>query len=296
MVLFNDNYNYSDTQLDYTGPATVLAIHSVDRKVRVSPVNMDEFSTIWAVLALPYDVNISIGDTVLVTGDHPENLYVTGIIKQKNPAQTEDIFLSSGLSATRKKTHDKESLEIKDEQGTLLISFDGESRECRVYGGVGDLKFISPEGNISFAAGKSIQFESEQQLNFQAGDGVHLAASRGSSQSQIGLNPHSVDIKGQQFSLHSQRGKFVIQDTTFLGEKFRATLKHVKLFMHILDSTANTIREKAKNVYKTVEGLFQTRSGRSRTLVESSSHFKAKRIYEIADEDVKIDGKKIHLG
>ncbi|MBD3275350.1 MAG: DUF3540 domain-containing protein, partial [Candidatus Marinimicrobia bacterium] len=92
------------------------------------------------------------------------------------------------------------------------------------------------------------------------------------------------------------RGKFVIQDAAYAGEKFRATLKRVKLFMDILDSTVNIVREKAKNVYKTVEGLLQTRTGRSRTVVKSSSHFKAKKIYEIAEEDVKIDGNKIHIG
>lgn len=296
MVLFYENNTYPDTELNYTGPATVRAFHSEDRKVGVSPANTDDFSTVWAVLALPYDVNISIGDSVLVTGNYPDNLYVTGIIKQQNPAGRGVLSLSSGHNVSRNKTREGESLDIKDENGRLLISFRGDSGECLVYNPAGDMNFISHEGNISFAAGKSIQFESSQQLNLQAGDGIHLTALQGTSRSQIGLNPHSVDVKGRQFSLHSKNGQFFIQNASYAGDKFRATVKRVKLFMDILDSTVNTIRDKAKNVYKTVEGLFQTRTGRSRTVVESSSHFKAKRIYEIAEEDVKIDGKNIHLG
>jgi hypothetical protein len=45
-----------------------------------------------------------------------------------------------------------------------------------------------------------------------------------------------------------------------------------------------------------IKEAFQIRAGRIRTQVEGDYRLKAKRINERADEDVKIDGNKIHLG
>ena len=63
-----------------------------------------------------------------------------------------------------------------------------------------------------------------------------------------------------------------------------------------IETLATTVIERAQNTYRKVEGLAQLRAGRMRTLVDATYHIKSKKTYLRADTDVKIDGKRIHLG
>ena len=63
-----------------------------------------------------------------------------------------------------------------------------------------------------------------------------------------------------------------------------------------VSTCADTIVSAAKSVYQTVEGLVQVRAGRQRTIVEETSQVRAQRVLIGADEDVKVQGDKIHLG
>ena len=54
--------------------------------------------------------------------------------------------------------------------------------------------------------------------------------------------------------------------------------------------------EKARNVYRTADELTQLKTGRLRTVVESSAHFKANAAFFKATEDFNVDGEKINLG
>ncbi len=71
---------------------------------------------------------------------------------------------------------------------------------------------------------------------------------------------------------------------------------HLKLISGKVETLANDIIEKAKTVYRTVEGLTQLRTGRMRTMVEASYHLKAKKTFLKAEEDFKVKAEKIHLG
>jgi hypothetical protein len=63
-----------------------------------------------------------------------------------------------------------------------------------------------------------------------------------------------------------------------------------------LDIAAKSVFEKFEAATRWVREVFQLRTGRLRTRVESTYDLKAERILERAEGDVKIDGNKIHLG
>jgi hypothetical protein len=63
-----------------------------------------------------------------------------------------------------------------------------------------------------------------------------------------------------------------------------------------LELIAKTVTEKFVNAYCWVKELFQFHSGRTRQTVDQDYRVLAGRIVEQAEEDVKIDGKKIQLG
>lgn len=70
----------------------------------------------------------------------------------------------------------------------------------------------------------------------------------------------------------------------------------VRIVSDEIELVARTISEKFDSARRWVKEAFQLRAGRVRTIVDSTYRVKAKRIVERAEGDVKIDGKKIHLG
>jgi hypothetical protein len=63
-----------------------------------------------------------------------------------------------------------------------------------------------------------------------------------------------------------------------------------------LETVVETLVEKARSTYRTVEKLAQLRTGRMRTLVDQTFQFKSRKAFLKSEEDFKIKGKRIHLG
>lgn len=102
---------------------------------------------------------------------------------------------------------------------------------------------------------------------------------------------------------HPETGKTQVNieqgDLEFIARtgsiSFRAA-KTISFAAHRLESVAETVVAKAKNLYRTVEELAQLQTGRLRILVQKSCHLKARDANLLAEEDFKVDGKQIHLG
>jgi hypothetical protein len=63
-----------------------------------------------------------------------------------------------------------------------------------------------------------------------------------------------------------------------------------------VETVADRIFEKARTVFRKVEDLHQLRAGRSRTVVEDGFYVQSGHTSIESSEEVKIDGKTIHLG
>lgn len=92
----------------------------------------------------------------------------------------------------------------------------------------------------------------------------------------------AVKIQGQTVGLTAERLEVRATHTRWIAEK--------------LETIAETVMEKAKNAYRSVERLTQLRTGRMRTLVEESYQFRSKNAYVKAEKDYKIKADQIQLG
>jgi lipopolysaccharide export system protein LptC len=63
-----------------------------------------------------------------------------------------------------------------------------------------------------------------------------------------------------------------------------------------IETIATRILERAKNVYRNVEELQQTRANRVRTLVQGTYQLNSETSYIKSEKNVNIDGERIHLG
>ncbi|HEY3815938.1 MAG TPA: DUF3540 domain-containing protein [Polyangiaceae bacterium] len=63
-----------------------------------------------------------------------------------------------------------------------------------------------------------------------------------------------------------------------------------------IELRADRIFERARDIYRDVEGLLQTRAERMRTLATGAYQLFAKRVNVLAEEDAAVDGKRVLLG
>ena len=102
---------------------------------------------------------------------------------------------------------------------------------------------------------------------------------------------------------HPESGKTLVNvekgDLEFIthdGNIAFHSAQKISFVAHRLETLAETVVSKAKNVYRTVEELTQLQTGRLRLLVKGSVHLKARDAFLKAEQDFKVDGDQIHLG
>jgi hypothetical protein len=80
------------------------------------------------------------------------------------------------------------------------------------------------------------------------------------------------------------------------GKGFCVKSPDVKITAGNLELVAKRISEHFSDATRWVKNAWKIRAGRVRTEAEADYQVKARRIIERAEEDVRIDGEKIHLG
>jgi hypothetical protein len=106
-----------------------------------------------------------------------------------------------------------------------------------------------------------------------------------------GTGPTTLTVPGD-LRLRAPRGGIELS----AGKGVRIKSPRVKLVSGKLEVLAKNAFERFGHATRRVKDAFQLRAGRLRTRVESSYDLGAERILVHADDDVKIDGRKIHLG
>ncbi|HUA65086.1 MAG TPA: DUF3540 domain-containing protein [Alphaproteobacteria bacterium] len=80
------------------------------------------------------------------------------------------------------------------------------------------------------------------------------------------------------------------------GKGFEVKSPAAKISAGKLELVAHKVFERFTDATRWIKDRWQVRAGRVRAEIEGDYHLKAKTISARADEDVKIDGEKIHLG
>jgi len=220
----------------------------------------------WAAMAIAGTHELTPGDTVLAAGEDFDEMYIIGLIKTaQSPPRT--ITLSGGTSAEASGKPGGQTMKVFSAKKELLFEYDEAAGTARVNMPTGDLEFVTEKGNISFQSGRDICFTG-----------------------------HHVDMKTHEIGVSAQKGDLRIEEAVYTGKKLLGNIGHAKLVAERLETAAQTMIEKAKNLFQSVEELSQLKTGRMRTLVKKTFHFKAKKAFVKAEEDYKIRAEKIHLG
>ncbi|MEE9429804.1 MAG: DUF3540 domain-containing protein [Melioribacteraceae bacterium] len=288
-------------QTKYFGKAKVLEVNKSEGLILLQIDNHScDKSEVWSKSALPVPHDFYLGENVLATGEDFDELYIIGLLNHKplRHSQINLLKMEDGTIAKIEKELNVEKLQLKSKTGELIFEYNTQSGQRRVNIASGDLDFVTAKGNINFISEGKINFISKQSVELQSGNEIRLHTTNaiGEELSAISLKHKKMKLNSSDIDINSKRSKIQIDKTKYFGNQFDGRIKNVKLIVSKIESIANTVIQKAENIYSSVKGLSQLKTGRMRTIVESAYNLKGKKIFIKSEEDFKVKAEKIHLG
>ena len=287
-----DKRAHSDS-VHYTRPAVLTGQTNDELLVRVEH---QQASFVIAAKNALADYQPQIGDEVLVSSENFRCCYIIGILNLKDKTSAQDLSTGSGVVARRHNKHGYETLSIIDEQGHLLFEYDVTEKKSKLYAAQGDLSLTALEGDIELISGKNIQCNSLGGIMMQSATAAQIRVASEVSDSSVNLSDQGMLLSSNSIGVKATNGKLEIDHGQLEGKTFRAVLDRSKILVGKIETVAIRIIERAKNVYRHVDELQQTRANRVRTLVEGSYQLNSETSYIKSEKNVNIDGERIHLG
>jgi hypothetical protein len=108
-----------------------------------------------------------------------------------------------------------------------------------------------------------------------------------------------ISVAEGDLELRAERGRVRLsgaEGVDIEGKHVNVTAEHLRQAVGVLETQASRILEKARDVYRDVEGLSQLRAGHVRIVAKQTLRALADRVRLKAKKDAKIDGEKIFLG
>lgn len=261
----------------YVTPATVIEARGDRVEVSVHGV------AVWAEIAVAPLPSLAAGDRVLVTGEDLEGCYVIGVLGAAKGARAQEIVTQSGARAVVT-NEGAERIEVRDHRDQLLFSYQPETGQGTLSMPEGDLTLHAPRGDIALQSGGVIRCRGQ--------GGVALS----SGASSMVMGPNQVGLTSDELALSGARAEILFGEARYKGATLTATIESVRVVAKKVERVVVWLFERAKSVFRRVDDLDQLEAGRTRTIVDGTHFMKGKRTIIEAEEDVKLDGRKIHLG
>jgi hypothetical protein len=232
-----------------------------------------------ARLALASDYAPRAGDTVLVATCDDGARYVIGVvaalreaasvasaIASASPAAATVVEASDGSRAALEATASGEAIRVRDGRGRLLFEHLAAEGRSVVHVPEGDLDLVVP-GSVRISAGAELSLSSAQQASVTA--------------PRIAVKADHADVR--------------VDEARVSARALETAVGHVLQVVETLEVRAGRVIERARETYREVEGLAQTRAGRLRLVAEETLHLLGRRAQMKAQEDLKLKGEKIYL-
>ncbi len=261
-------------------------IISFNREEKTAKIHIDilpEIQKTDAALALPYDIDLTCGDKVLIAGEDICNIYIIGVLSAKVSAT---IRADNGAYA--RLDTDRASLHIFSPHDELIIEYDTVKDTTKVSSSTGKMVFNSPE-SITFKS-KSIDFTGKDKINMK------VQGHDSNSLSTFSLGNYQTKLNCPDLRIITKKGDLFIDELRITGKKMLTNVVQATFNMGKLETKTKTLIHKARNMYQSVENLSQLKSGRLKTLIKSTYHLKSKNTVLKAEEDFKVKAEEINLG
>jgi hypothetical protein len=181
------------------------------------------------------------------------------------PQQERLIATSSGASAALK--DQGETREVRDPGGRLLFQYESLNGRCSVFAPAGDLELHAPEGSIRLVAGRSVKLEGRGQICAEGALGIALRSGRAGERSELNMARGRVRLGSETLQVEAAGAELALGRVRYVGDEAQVRVERGSFVFATLETTAKRVWEKAKEVYRQVEGLHYEKAGRLRSLV-----------------------------
>lgn len=241
-----------------------------------------------ARIAVPAYVGTA-GDRVLVTESAGgTELYIVGVLLAARGAT---LRTPQGATAAI----EGERIEIRDASGALAVAFDAATGAARIAAPSGDLTLAAPRGKVIVEAGVDLELRAQRDVKHRAARRITSEVAEG-GEPELVIGRSSMKVTAEAVDVTSSRASLHTDEATILADKLATTAAQVISTVGRLEVRAERLIEHAKDVYRNVDGLLQTRARRARTLVEGTFQLMSRRASLTSKEETSIDGKRVLLG
>jgi hypothetical protein len=178
-------------------------------------------------------------------------------------------------------------ISVERSDGTSLFTYEAGAAHGKITLAAESLAFAASAGDLTLSAAGAIHLESHS-----------LSARMGmpGSETTLYLEPRRARLTAHELALSSTDFKLDVRDAELTGTELRGSFKRAVLTLAHLDTVADVMVCRARNVYQSVHELLQQQVGSLRTLVSGTAQLKAREITQRAEDGYKIRGEKIHIG
>ena len=286
----------------YLGPATVTGVDGDPARVELEIPSAP--APCAARNAIADRVPLTVGEEVLAIGDTGGELYVIGRLSPPPGPRALDggdptsrLPLPGGGHAALEAEDGSPILRVYSRRNALVLEYDPEGERTWVTPEAGDLELAAPSGNLALRAAGNIAIEGEAvAVRARSGIGLVVTDPTGTTRSTLALEGGTARLGAPSLDIATRSARLQADETHYVGRSLLAQVASLRVVAGHVEILARTVVEKARDFYRTVEGLCELRAGRVRALVDGTYHLKARDTVLRAERDVDVDGEKIRLG
>ncbi|XXX80606.1 DUF3540 domain-containing protein [Sorangium sp. So ce134] len=272
--------------------ATLVALddpaRALVRVVRPGAAGADGGATARARLAVP-GYQGTPGDRVLVA-KHASGaeFYIVGVILA---ARGPVVQTAEGATASA----DGSEIAIRDASGAVVVTYDAATGAARVAAPAGDLTLAAPRGKVVVEAATDVELRARRDVRHRAARRVACEAGEGGGpgvvveRTGVRVAAPAVDVTSDRASLHAT-------EATVLAERIATTAAQIASTAGRMEIQAERLIERARDAYREVDGLLQTRARRARSLIREAYQLVSDRTSLVSKKETSIDGERVLLG
>lgn len=226
------------------------------------------------------------GDQVLLTVDDEGLAWIVGVIEARPPTP----LLDAAIEAAPPRVE-----EVRDREGRLLFEYDPSTHRAVLHVPEGDLELVVPAGALRVQARDGVAIESPEEVALR-GRSVRATASPGTpAEASLRLEPGEVSIVGSVLTAAADRAEVLAKRAGLHAHQVETHAKRARHAVDVLEVRAGRIVERAKDVYREVERLSQTRAGRLKLVARTAAQLVGENTLLKARDRMKVKGERIHL-
>lgn len=274
-------------------PADIAAVHA-DGCVTVALGDRTELD---ARLAVAGAYEPRAGDRVLVAGAADGQHYVLGVVGALREVDGDDEAAAPDVPIEVTEQDGARVVRVYDTEHRLLFEHLPDEGRSVVHAPAGTLTLRADAGDVEIDAARRVRIRGQEGVELQSPRSVRLGAEEDGADdgSRIALGRREAQVDSPLLRGQVDRAELLANHASLTARVSDTVVDLLRTRAGVVDTQARRVLERAREVFRDVEELAQTRAGRVRMVAESTFRVLGDRAFFKSRRDMKLKGKRIYL-